>query len=401
MRNIRSKPCYGIAASVAVAHRTAKTALGFCLAVTYSCLGVASAQLPAQTLAPTASGSGNGSMVTFASTSGRSLSDDSNIPTVDASYSLLNDYSSVQPASYTAPGAMAYQGGNVCGAGCDVNYYVNVEALYLRREDDSRFSLSRSSFIEDWEFELGGRYTVGNLENCVDGWEATYVGNFEWSRFGSATGAGTLQSRLLPLNGFTANEVSAFNNADAHVQAYEARMQSFEVNRRWWTWDVLSTMIGVRYVDYEEDYRFFSSRSGTGIGVLSESVDNQMLGLQAGGDLLYPISLRGNVGFRGKAGVYANFDERATFLSNAGTTVVNSGDTDVKVAGLFEFGVIGNYHILPSVRLTAGYEFWYMPGLATVPEQGPALVSPAMGTTVFNEDDVILHGGSAGIQILF
>ena len=36
------------------------------------------------------------------------------------------------------------------------------------------------------------------------------------------------------------------------------RLNSFEINRRWWTWDVLSTMIGMRYVDYQEDYVFLS-----------------------------------------------------------------------------------------------------------------------------------------------
>ncbi len=401
MRKFLTITRFGITASVAVARRAAKTAVGFCLAVTFACLGSASAQTVAQELAPTATGARGQSLVTFASTGG-TLQSVANMPTVDAGYSLSDDRSRVQPASFGAPAAGGYLGNDVCSPGCDVNYYFNYEALWLRREDDSRFTLSRGNFMPDFEYEFGGRYTAGNLLDCVNGWEVTYVGPYDWNRF-SQTAAGTSnhQSNLRALNGYVASDISAFNSADVHVQSYNTRMQSFEVNRRWWTWDVLSTMIGIRYVDYEEDFRFYSSRAGTGIGLLAEDVDNQMVGVQVGGDLLYPVGLRSNIGFRGKGGLYANFAERAAFLSNAGTTLINSGDTDVDFAGVIEMGVFGNYQIVPSVRLTAAYEFWYMPGMATVPEQGPSLISPATGTTVFQSDDVVLHGGSVGLQVLF
>jgi len=399
MRKILTTTRYRIAASAAAIRQTAKTAIGFSLAVTLSCLSTAQAQTAyPQALAPTATAMG-GSPVSFAS-AGATLGSIAEASAVDASYSSLNDSSTIAPASYR-PGAPSMLGGNPCSPGCDVNYYVNYEALWLRKEDNSRYSLSRTNLMSDWDYEFGGRYTIGTLEDCVNGWELSYVGPYDWGRFGSATGSGTLQSTLTASGGYTLADVNAFNNADSHVQAWRAHMQSFEVNRKWWTWDVLSTSIGVRYVDYEEDFRFVSSRSGVGTGVLNESIDNEMIGVQLGADILYPVSLRGNIGFKGKGGVYANFDERNAFLSNAGTTLINSGDSDVDVAGLIELGVFGNYHIVPSIRLTAGYEFWYMPGMATVPEQMPNVITPTSGTIIHDDDDVVLHGGHVGIQVLF
>ncbi|MFN3190653.1 MAG: hypothetical protein ACE361_09035 [Aureliella sp.] len=330
---------------------------------------------------------------------------------IDASYSVLSDTedSSVELASARGGIAGRLLGGrgraycppvsNPCNPGCDVSLYVQYEALWLRREGDDFFSLSRNTFLPDFEFEWAGRYTIGQLWDCVNGWEAVYAGPFDWQRGATITGTG-LQSNLSPSNGYSATDIDTFNNATSHTQNWRAQLHSVEINRKWWVWDVLSTMIGARYIDYEEDYSF-TSTSAAGSGVLLESVDNQMIGLQIGADMQYPVSLRSNVGIRGKAGAYANFDERRALLNNNGTLLINSGDSDVEIAGLIEMGIYTNYHIVPSVRLFAGYEFWWMPGVATVPEQSPAIITPATGTTVFNDDDLFLHGASVGAQVLF
>lgn len=392
----------GIAAlSVLVRYtRLATQAAGLAIALCCSCLATAQSPQSSQAV-------GYGLMAygpTPVSGGGRTAGD----ATVDAAYSVLTDTTNVQPAAHrgglTRMGSLGRRSQapqDPCNAGCDVSWYGNYEALWLRRENDDRFSMSRNAFLPDFEYELGGRYTVGRLLDCVNGWEAVYAGPFDWQRSSSIAGAGNLQSQLFASNGYTAADINSFNNANVHTQGYRAQLHSVEINRRWWTWDVLSTMIGIRYIDYEEDYLFLSNSAANGNGLFLESVDNQMVGAQIGGDLMYPVSLRSNVGVRGKAGVYANFDERSTFLSNNGNILLNAGDNDVDVAGLIELGVFANYQIVPSVRLIAGYEFWYMPGMATVPEQQPSRITPASGTTVFDSADLFLHGGSAGVQILF
>ncbi len=322
--------------------------------------------------------------------------------------SVLHDSSAVVPAGFRhrqAAAFMAPPNQNPCAPGSDVSAYVTYEALWLRREGDEHFSLSRNVFLPDFEYELGGdiggRYTVGWLENSVNGWEVSYVGPYDWQRSATVAGAGSLQSQFFPTNGFTASEVSSFNNADLHVQAYRAQLQSIELNRRWWEWDVVSTMIGIRFVDYEEDFLFSSVNGLAGNGLFVERTDNEMIGIQAGIEAMYPVTLRLNVGARAKGGVYANFTESQTFLDNAGLVVLNSGDTDVDVAGLIEVGYIATYSVTRSVRITGGYELWFLPGMATVPEQRAQVVTPSSGTTVLNDDEVVVHGGSIGLQVLF
>jgi hypothetical protein len=396
MRKILMFTRNGIATLQVVCRSVSLAAFGASLTVTTCGSSAAYAQVTyAQQLAPAAMTSNQDTPVSGAL---------ANHGAVDASYSIVSDRTSIQPAAYnpaTHPFGPGHPSSNPCDPGCDLSYYVNFDAVYMRRERDERFSLSRNSTIEDFEFELGGRFTAGRLLDCTNAWEISYLGPFDWERRGTTpVSAGAYQSRLLARDGYTDSEISTFNDADQHSQAYRAQLNSFELNRRWWSWDVISTMIGIRYVDYEEDYVFLST-SGAGTGRYTESVDNQMLGAQVGADIFYPVSLRTNVGFRGKAGAYANFAERGTFLRNANVIVLESGDSHTDLAGVIEMGVFSSYQLVPSIRLTAAYDFWYLPGMATVPEQSPNIISPASGGTVFNEDNLFLHGASLGVQVLY
>lgn len=401
MRKILLFPRNGVLAMKAALRQASLIAFGASLAVTSCCSSNVNAQTHANYVTPAAATNYHNAPV-----SGSSAPSNPGLTASDAAYAPGKDASRIELASYGADGfidpafAGGY-GGEACGtAGCDVSWYVNYDALFLRRENDKYFSLSNNSYLPNSEYEFGGRYTVGSLLDCVNGWEAVYTGPYDWQRQRTVAGQGTLQSRLVPGGGYTPALLNTFNDANQHTQSWRSQLNSFELNRRWWTWDVLSTMIGVRYVDYQEDFLFLST-SGLGQGLYTQRARNRMAGAQIGGDLLYPTSLRTNFGFRGKAGVYANFDETTAFLQNGATTVVNAGDSSVDVAGLIELGVFANYQLVPSVRLTAGYEFWYMPGIATIPGQSPQLINPATSTQVSNEDELFLHGGSVGAQILF
>lgn len=311
----------------------------------------------------------------------------------------------------------AYYGGNLVSdgvptncnpcvtPGCDVSWYVGYEALWLRREGDDNFTMSRFNRMRGFDYDLGeygGRVTAGRLFDCHNGVEAVYTGPFKWQRSSDVSSAGgTLRSNFVPSGDYDTTSINTFNNANRHVQTYEAKFNSYEVNRTWWTWDVLQTLIGLRYVNYEEDYAISSARNGVGTGLFQSSVNNNAVGLQIGGQLIRPASLRVNYGVRGKAGVLANFNDSNTFMSNAGTLLISSSDQSVDLAGIVEMGLFANYQIVPSIRLTAGYEFVYLPQFATVPGQGITAVNINSGTNVQNEKDIFLHGGSVGVQILY
>lgn len=303
-----------------------------------------------------------------------------------------------------------YDGGMVSGntpcftPGCDVSWYVGYEALWLRREGDDNFTLTQFARMNEFDYELGefgGRITAGRLFDCTNGIEGVYTGPYKWRRGSNVSGPGNIDSRFIPTDGLDGGDIDAFNDANQQVQTYEAKFSSYELNRTWWTWDVLQTMVGLRYIDYEEDYALSTARTGVGTGLFQSSINNSAIGPQIGALLMRPASLRTNYGIRGKAAVFANFDEVSTFMSNAGTLVLNSNDDAVDLAGLVEMGIFANYQIVPSVRLTAGYEFMYLPGFATVPDQNYTFLTPNTGSSVENEDEVFLHGGSVGVQILY
>ncbi|MFO1063664.1 MAG: hypothetical protein U0892_07345 [Pirellulales bacterium] len=287
-----------------------------------------------------------------------------------------------------------------CDDGCDFTYYGSAEALYFRREHDERFTLSRNARIEPFDYEWAGRVTFGQLTDCVNGYEFSYAGPFKWTRHSAVAGPGTLQSKLIPSGGYTATEVDRFNNADLHVQDYQSRLSSYEFNRRRWSWDVLSVLFGLRVLDMRENYAFQSIQGAT-TGLMVNSTRNIMFGPQIGGDIRTPIGLRGLVGLKGKAGVLANLNRGQSFLRNNGVNVIDSQDNDIDVAGIFEFGTFGVYSVTRSVRLTAGYEFWYIPGVATIPGQSPNRISPETGVKVYANDEMLVHGGSAGVEILY
>ncbi|MEC8557186.1 MAG: hypothetical protein VXZ82_19460 [Planctomycetota bacterium] len=325
-----------------------------------------------------------------ATTVGLSPGDDSQVQL--AAHSLSRNRQNRRQAMYCPPVF------NPCKDGCDISFYGQYESLWLDRRGDRFFSLSRGGFIDSgFDFEWGGRYTFGKLFDCVNGWEASFVGPFEWRRSGTNTGPDTT---LSPGGIFGFADINTFNNATSHTQVWEAEMYSFELNRKWWVWDVLSTMIGTRYLNYEEDFSLLT-QGASGSSLLLESVDNTLAGLQIGGELLYPSTLRASAGIRAKAGVYANFDKRRAFVRNNGTVLINAGDTSVDLAGIIEMALFSSYYITPSVRLTGGYEFWWLPGIATIPEQVPGSITQSSGTSVSNDDSLILHGASAGLQILF
>jgi hypothetical protein len=64
-----------------------------------------------------------------------------------------------------------FDGGSSTGTpcitpGCDVSWYLNYEALWLKREGDERFSLTRFARLPKFDYELGrigGRITAGRV----------------------------------------------------------------------------------------------------------------------------------------------------------------------------------------------------------------------------------------------
>ncbi len=282
--------------------------------------------------------------------------------------------------------------------GCDLRYYTSAEALYFQRRGDEGFTLATGRKFNSFDYEWAGRITLGRMFDCVNAVEAVYAGPFHWRRNDFATGI-PVASRFVTSGGYLPAQITGFTNATTFRQSQSARMNVVELNRRWWAWDVFSIMIGVRGVDYREAYGISTVAPGN---VLSAGVTNLMLGPQIGGDFMQPVGLRTLVGIRGKAALLANFNDSTTRAIINNALLVNSASgTDVDVAGMFEFGTYVKYSITPSIRAQGGYDIWYLPGVATIDEQGLNNISPFLGDKSRATGEVLVHGASAGLEILF
>jgi len=283
---------------------------------------------------------------------------------------------------------------------CDFEWYFNAEFVGFRREGDRRFSLTNAQLMSDVEFELGTRATIGKMCDCSTAYEFVFVGPFQWERGSdSPPPAPPINSRFAA---FPFNLADPFNNATSHTQRWIARSNSLELNRRQWAWDAVSTLIGIRYFNYEEDYRLRSERAVAPLsGLYTDEIKNNLIGPQIGGDIFFLTSLKTSLSLRGKAGVFANFAEREVRLAATNSTILFNGKDKVDIAGLFEFGINFNYQITPSIRLNGGYEVWYMPGMGTVSDQNPASLTFDSGTRLQLHDDIFLHGFNAGVQVLY
>jgi hypothetical protein len=323
----------------------------------------------------------------------------------DASYFGTRNANLVKPSSYI--GDVGYQQlcaaetmpNAYCGdAGCNVNWYFNFDAMFLRREGDRRFTLSQNNFLDNADFEFGGRYTIGKMCDCVNAYEFVYAGPFGWNRSNDVVGT-NIDSRFIDTPSILDD---AFNDATSHSQRWNSDLNSVEINRRWWAWDAISTLVGVRYLRYEEQYTLTALRPvAPTSGLYRDDITNDMLGLQIGGDLIYPTSLKTTVSVRGKAALMANFASREVDVFHNGALLLRNAEDDVDLSGLIEIGVNGTYQVTPSFGLTAGYEAWFLPAVATVPKQYPFALSLSSGTGVRMSDDIVLHGFRLGAQLLY
>jgi hypothetical protein len=225
------------------------------------------------------------------------------------------------------------------------------------------------------------------------------MGSFTWERASQhLSSAGALQSVLTTGGGYTAGQIDTFNDAFRHQQGIRVNLQSFEVNRKWFAWDIMSTLIGIRAIQYNEQLSFDSVGSGNGAGFFRTDLQNFLLGAQIGSDVMRPISQRFSIGTRSRLGAFANFNTGELQVFNRGTQLIDSSRRATDIAGLVQLGLIGRYRILPNLVATTGYEAMYLAGLATVSNQQYIPLNPGSGGSYTADDGVLFHGGTFGLE---
>jgi len=272
----------------------------------------------------------------------------------------------------------------------------------MANEANGPLSLSQDFALNEFACELGSRLTVGRRRDCLAGWEASYVGPMRWE-VAEELRAFPLNSSFVVPGG--AVNISAFNTAEFHRQTSSSTLQSFEFNKRCWDWDTMGGLIGFRYLQIEDRFTFFSQDPlpAADTGFFAVNTRNYMPGVQAGLDLFYNVGASGRLSLVGKTkfGLYANFAEGDVLLVNAGAVELDNDDNDIQLAFLGELGFSARYRVLPCLSIKAGYEIWYLAGLAQAHGQAVSPLTPATGTDVDSDNDTWYHAATVGAELVW
>jgi hypothetical protein len=280
--------------------------------------------------------------------------------------------------------------GGCCGD-CPPGWRVRADSLLLRREN-SEASLSTAFDLGDLGFGEGGRISLIRQIDCLDAWEVAFIGPYRWEESGQVAGVG-LTSRLSS----TTLNLSEFNNATLHTQNYRSQLNSLELNRRWFGWDVISTFAGVRYLNVGEDF-LFDSTGAVGTGVLAVETNNHLFGPQVGMELMFPLG-RWMTTSTIKGGMFANATDGNAFVVNNGVLQFAASDDDIEFAANLEFGYFVSYQVTPRIKIRGGYEFWWLCGLALAPDQLTNTLTASSGSKVGTNSGTYYHGATAGVEV--
>ncbi len=297
---------------------------------------------------------------------------------------------------YGVPGGVL---GADAGFSCPDRWYVVAEAFWLSREESDSFTLSNFMAVEDFDFEISGRVTIGRTYDCLDGWEFTYTGPFRWEAAGAAAFPNGLFAEFQPGPGLTTADLSTFYGADIQTQFHTSELHMAEAYRRWWGWDVFSVKLGGKYLNLDEGFELRSLNDGE-LGQLIVEGDNH-IGLAALGiDMMSPMG-RWTFGAKLTGSIGINFNDGNFIVVNDGTPIVARGDSSEEFAWMVDGGFYTIYRLTNRLSLHAGYEAWYLWGVNVPSEQDYSFITLDSGKSFDEKGHIFFHGATAGIEFVW
>jgi hypothetical protein len=299
-------------------------------------------------------------------------------------------------------------GGNACGPTCNPYSYAAVDALYMRHNDLNSFGSPAPFNLGDFDYELGVRVTLGTVPDCHSGYEVSFLGPFQWDSSSQLlSAADDIDATLVAGLPIAVAGLSTFSDAEFASQRLDAELMSFEFNRTMIGWDVIKLLYGMRYIQYDEDFIYFSRRTGgvapglPGDGILASQTENRMIGAQVGIDMTFPLTCRLWSDMRARAGAFANFAENRFQLSNNNALQIFNEEDDIELAGMIEFGGGMRYYLTNNFHIRTGGEIMYVTEVATALDQFGPVMTPTTGRAIDVGDSFFLFGFSVGAELKF
>jgi hypothetical protein len=327
-------------------------------------------------------------------------------------------------------------------------WYTNGDFMVIRRSrpreqlligidvtnpDNLFFNYGASAGVEPGMRVTLGRFIGRDWENRDHSFEVTFLGINEYST-GQGIRAQQEQGLILLLD----QKQGGINGADVWISNYSSRFHSIEADLRLrhrpdkdrlvmapdgtWTRQytssyVPSLILGLRYLNLDEDYSFHSRSLAEAIteaefrGDYGIEARNNLAGIQIGGDFINQRE-RWYWGVRGKLGGYVNFAEQFTvaqFNDIRAPGPDAPGDPSIDIAprveeaskasqAIFgEVGIMAAYHFTPNFSARASYDFMWLGGVALAPDQFTFTETARLAV-----DGVIFYQGlSLGLEIVW
>lgn len=303
---------------------------------------------------------------------------------------------------------------------CGPHYFdVSADVVYLQSEDffqnllpfvsenvgGPNFFLDPAADFGEYDpgWQIAVRYDLGPLSVL----EATYMGLYDISFRDQVSNANPVLFTVYSNYG-AGTQTPGLDGVRRQAITYEADLQSTELSyRRYWLGNhpcISGTyLLGARYFRFTDNFAQSAELvEPTETARLTWSGQNDLVGIQLGGDAWACVRQGLRFGCEAKAGVYNN---RFEFRQIGTFTVAGAPDNfDVPTAGnqvafAAEGGASFVADILPSWSVTGGYRVFYLNSLATAEnninqsEVGPSLVS--------TQGDALFHGFHGGIEYIW
>ncbi len=307
---------------------------------------------------------------------------------------------------------------NSSGSNAYARRYLIAEALYFDRTE-GQITNSNFGTLNDFDAGFGARITVGVRSDSTQGREFQYSGidSAQQDRL-VVQNDPIIQSRLVTDGGLVGASLSAFSNATRQEETKESYFHSLEFNRVKWGWDVLKSYIGFRYLYFDDEYSLISSRRAFsaaetgGVSTAAESGQfevsaiNHLFGPQIGGELYYDVGYRWSLSGVSRAGAYLNLSRFDTRVTNNSINFLDTEDTNATIAFTYEAGLNAKYRLTQQAHFRIGYNILLIDNVSTVSDNldertvgSQIFVTPTLGSSASDSDNVFFHGLSLGFEI--
>jgi hypothetical protein len=203
--------------------------------------------------------------------------------------------------------------------------------------------------------------------------------------------------------------------ADRVITTFQSYLINGELNYRCWNGGIhgLEFIAGVRYLDQREKLSVFTSDDDLTLEAAGLNPDprrnatyavaahNHILAPQIGVEYTFPLRCWLWFGFDGKAGVGPNWANTTITLDRGdGFNGINDHRNHVGVSEVFELGAHLDFHILERLRVRAGYQAFWLAGVATSQDQIDFNLASPGGRQNYN-GSMFYHGPMVELQFLF